>query len=292
MTRRFFVVHVYLTIRNRYLFDNSCPVRGEVCVSIILLGTVMTPGLIYISYREIKSMGWKSFLSLGASMHARRLLTSYQTYVAAVQLYVLQSVTLAFLSVLALCHTKFNERAMDVTIYGITLASSVIVSVIDILSIKAIRQHYSNWLLVSLIFASAISFGVTIVVSLFLGVQSQSAEYVDYSLTETVWEQAVARCLVVGCGMHLYWHSDRPILHSVVETFIPCIGEFSYNAIVIILIPNGMLQILVQFDGWGERIQSIISEESILPPRSSDASIIGRGSLTSSSADVRHFIDP
>mmetsp|Transcript_40854 Transcript_40854/g.65671 ORF Transcript_40854/g.65671 Transcript_40854/m.65671 type:complete len:265 (+) Transcript_40854:458-1252(+) len=264
MTRRFFVVHVYLTIRNRYLFDNSCPVRGEVCVSIILLGTVMTPGLIYISYREIKSMGWKSFLSLGASMHARRLLTSYQTYVAAVQLYVLQSVTLAFLSVLALCHTKFNERAMDVTIYGITLASSVIVSVIDILSIKAIRQHYSNWLLVSLIFASAISFGVTIVVSLFLGVQSQSAEYVDYSLTETVWEQAVARCLVVGCGMHLYWHSDRPILHSI----------------------------LVQFDGWGERIQSIISEESILPPRSSDASIIGRGSLTSSSADVRHFIDP
>jgi len=60
-------VHVYLTIRNRYLFDNSCPVRGEVCVSIILLGTVMTPGLIYISYREIKSMGWKSFLSLGES---------------------------------------------------------------------------------------------------------------------------------------------------------------------------------------------------------------------------------
>jgi len=49
-------------------------------------------------------------------MHARRLLTSYQTYVAAVQLYVLQSVTLAFLSVLALCHTKFNERAMDVTV--------------------------------------------------------------------------------------------------------------------------------------------------------------------------------
>jgi len=148
-------------------------------------------------------------------MHARRLLTSYQTYVAAVQLYVLLSVTLAFLSVLALCHTKFIEREMDVTIYGITLASSVIVSVIDILSIKAIRQHRSGWLLASLILASAISFGVTIVVSLLLGVQSQSSEYVDYSLTETVWEQAVARCLVVGCGVHLYWHSDRPILHSV-----------------------------------------------------------------------------
>jgi len=65
----------------------------------------------------------------------------------------------------------------------------------------------------------------------------------------------------------------------------------SHNANIKILIPKYQLQILVQFDGWGERIQSIISDESI-PPRSSDASFIGRGSLTSSSIDVRHFMDP